>query len=1153
MYPTSARYREAVVGSHRAVVRVQALSSVQFGPAPTGGLDIPLRAGNVKLSSTSDVKGTLDVEVPGDYWDTLAPYGVELFCERGIDFGDGTRELVPLGYYRVERVEQALAPHGPVKVSGSDRIAQMKDARLVYPYAYPAGTTHRQLFDRMINGFTDGGKLISYGMYLTANVPIVWEGYNPDRAVLPAGVVEDSIYEHLAKIADAKACVLRFNRHGELVVERRDRAPGEASVYTVRPGETGNLISTSRKVDRSGVYNIVVARGSDPEAPTGYRLAYNDDETSPLRWYGPFGAIPRYYASPLLRTSDEADAAAETVLARYKGLPSGLSVITVPDPAVDPLDPITVVVGGVEQPHLSDEVTIPLMIGGNNPVEIVTRTLNTTPNPDETDPGTEPGGGTGGGGSTPPGDPDPGTPGGTPLFAAQFRDGVAFPWFTEPAGQQIVSVTNTSELTSKLAAAGPGQTLVLANGTYSPGSLTISRSGTGRDKPIVVRAATPGQAKLASGSSIRITGQWVLVKDLAKEFDDSGKTFSFEGAAKFSGFDGCLVGPTSLGAAQPSAAKSLHFYAGGDADQCFFTFCESRNKSKPGNGFLVDGNFSTFKACTHILIDHAYIHDYGTEVVNDFEAIRYGVSTMQTTQVNAAIIRCVFKNIATEPEIISLKACKIDSYGHTIENCVGVLSIRHGDDNFHRHCYVHGPATGARGTKAGGARVYGRRNDISECYFENLNGSSYESTLSIDGGDTSSPTNGHQNVDGGTFSKNLGVNCATAIVLGEHYSTAPKNITVKDNDFANCGGTAVRTVKAPTGTNDITNNQHFASVAAAGLTGPTGGAYRKTGRGPRLVRLSSADVGPGGNRADGTGASIGGSGGATTPPPTGGGGTTPPPGGTATSPGALLKIGPTPGYTFANIGVGFAAGDVPAGNPEGAPSGSGSPAEHIDYGMDRIAAGLVLPGYFEMSTDGKRVRATVTGRGGTTSSRTKYDRVEFRELNADGSKAAWNPTTSRGHVFYVFCRQRVLRMPPEKPELVLAQGHDASDDTIMIRMRNKTTVEAKLGDEILGNLTTSLVFGTDYDMMIKVTEQSGGKNRVEWFWGPAGNLGSAKFTRNDAGLGSGQYFKSLNYGQSRVVGFGEGALEDPDDAPLFITEMSKLVFWRTGYPEPLGL
>ena len=401
-WATSARYREVIGGSHRAVVRARLLTTVQFVADPTGGVDLPLLDGDVRLSSTSDVKGSLDITVPGDYWEEVQPYGAEIFVERGVDFGDGTREYVPLGYYRIDDVAQDQAPWGPVRITARDRVAHLIDSRLIYPWQYPAGTTHRQLFDKLINDnpSSEGTSAGGLGMYITADVPIVFEGYNPDLALLPAGVVEDSTYEYLAKIADGRGCVLRADRIGRLCVTPRDRPPGTPPVYRVEPGRIGNLIKASRRVSRKGVYNMVVARGSDPAYPS-VGLAYNTDAASPLRWYGPFGTITRYYSSPLLKTDAAADAAAETILARHKGLPTGTAVATVPDPSIDPLDPVTVVVGPTVEEHLVDEVTIPLV--GDAPVQIDTRTLNAVPD----DPGT-------GAGEVPGENPDPGGDPGTP-------------------------------------------------------------------------------------------------------------------------------------------------------------------------------------------------------------------------------------------------------------------------------------------------------------------------------------------------------------------------------------------------------------------------------------------------------------------------------------------------------------------------------------------------------------------------------------------------------------------------------------------------------------------------------------------------------------------------------------------------------------------
>jgi Alginate lyase/Domain of unknown function (DUF5047)/Glycosyl hydrolases family 16 len=380
MYPVSARFLDAITGSHRAVVKATAVINRQFAAVPTGGLDLPVLSGDVRLAALADVNGTLDLSVPGDYWAEVQPYGVEIHVARGVDFGDGTSELVPLGYYRVDDVEQDSAPYGPLRISGSDRSAQLQQNRVLSPYQVPAGTSHRAIFERLVNGRpgpTGAASQAGFGlgMFGAVPVPIVWAAYDPDRAVVGSGlVVQDSTYDFLAKLADGQECVLRFDEIGQLRVEARNPDPDAMAQYTIEIGRTGTLIRASRKVTRDGVYNIVSAYGSDPAFPTGYSQAYNADPASPLYWKGPFGAAPRFYASPVLKTADAAAEAAATILGRSTGLPASHSLLAVPNPAVRPLDVLAARVGPQVQRFVLDTASIPL--AGGSPVEIGTRTAN---------------------------------------------------------------------------------------------------------------------------------------------------------------------------------------------------------------------------------------------------------------------------------------------------------------------------------------------------------------------------------------------------------------------------------------------------------------------------------------------------------------------------------------------------------------------------------------------------------------------------------------------------------------------------------------------------------------------------------------------------------------------------------------------------------
>jgi hypothetical protein len=252
-----------------------------------------------------------------------------------------------------------------------------------------------------------------------------------------------------------------------------------------------------------------------------------------------------------------------------------------------------------------------------------------------------------------------------------------------------------------------------------------------------------------------------------------------------------------------------------------------------------------------------------------------------------------------------------------------------------------------------------------------------------------------------------------------------------------------------------------------------------------------------------------------TAPATGGTGSTGGTAATAGNPSQLLKIGKQTGWSKFNLGVGY----------------SGS--SHKDSDLTAIQNGLVIPGYFEMTADKQRVKMSSHLDGGRTSSNTKYPRTEFRELGLDGSsKASWNAGSGTHRLF---CRGRVTRMPPNKPQLCLAQTHDADDDTGMIYVNSKTQVIVKHRGENIGTLTNDFKFGVDYDYGFELVN-----GQMKYFWG---NFTTPRFTRSVSG--SGWYFKAGAYGQSN------SSTDKTSDGP-FIVEMSRCMAWHSGYPNPVG-
>lgn len=1113
MYQTSERYKEAILGSHKPIVRVRAMSDIQFGANPVGGLVMPINSGSVKMSATADIKSTLDMTVSGEFWSSLRPTGVEIFAERGIDYGDGTQEYIPLGYFRVQASSQDDVPDGLVKVAAYDRNKRLQEHRVAYPLTYESGVTHRVLFNRLINGYSvapaDGSAdaavvaVVANPMYYGKTVPITWRDYDPDTAQLPGGVVDDFIYDFLGKVVDARGCVLRFNRLGQLVVESRDRPPAEPSVYTIHPGELGNLVKVSRRVTRDASYSIVVTRGSDPAYPTGFSYYVNNYTDSQTNYQGPFEATIRKYASPLLRTYEQARLAGLSLIKRYaQGLPSGISVVILPDASLDPLDAITIMTSPPSE-ELADEITIPLVI--QEPVTVSTRTKHEVT--DDAPPPADPGGA--------------GSPGGVSIYPAVFRDWRPHPNLVQPAsGMTVVPVADSSDLATKLANATAGQVLTLAAGTYS-GQFSVSAKGTA-SQPVVIRGSA--SVALAAGSTFTAdNAEYVLITDIIAPYDQAGDTFVVKRACKFVRITKCVIGPASPGSFSSSPGNWIRITD--QSADCAIDFCELRNKRRPGNGIAIDGDTSVagyMGGCKHILVAHNDIHDFASEVTNGYEAVRFGDSGVSRTDSSSALIRNVFTNIACEPEVISAKMSRIDIYGNSIINCVGSVVYRHGTIGFMGHNYIRGPATGSLGTKTGGFRAYDLEQKIEENYVESANGSGYQGAVVIDGGDSGTPAiNGHWPVKRMSAVKNVIVNCGTGILVGPNYTVPPDSIVVQGNVVAGVSSqsTAIKTIKAPTGSNVLSPNTYGADPAAAGLAKDVDGIWRMDGAGPRLTYLKRSNVGPAGDQTDGTGRSIGGAPGGA-----------PPPGGVpATSVAKLLKMGKQSGFGKFNLGVGFD------------PNTNGG--VHKDYTLAELENNSFSPsivGYCELTPDGLQAKLSGHLDGGRTSTNTKYPRVEFRELELDGvTKKSFDPNKGEHWLFGDFT---VDRMPPNKPQLVVGQSHDAADDTAMIYFNNKTTVYAKLGNTVVGTLTNSFAFGARHQYKLRIVGD-GSKCYVEYYWD---DMTTPKFTTASATRSTGWYLKGGCYCQSNTT------YDVVSDGP-FIVRFWKLTSWHTGYPTALGV
>ncbi|HEY0638720.1 MAG TPA: DUF5047 domain-containing protein [Pseudonocardiaceae bacterium] len=372
MRQVSAAFLDALRGAHTAVTRATVVTTWQTGTTPAG-TRVDVDSGDVRLAADAAIRGTLDLTVLGTWpgpaeragW-LLAPYGNEIYVERGVDFGNGTVEWVGQGYYRIDSAEQATVlrtghEQAAVRLAGSDRMAGIIDARLLAPQQFPATATYGQVVAQLVGEvypsavvqFDDGLGSVQLGRQV---------------------VCEQDRYAFLRDLVDARGKVFHFNHLGVPVV----RTPPAATspVWTVDTGEGGVLIALARQISREGVRNGVVATGQAADTTAPARgVAVDDNPASPTRWGGRFGKVPRFYSSPLILTDDQARTAAAAILARTLGLPYSVNLTAVPNVALEPLDPVRVVTPLGDEVHVIRELVVPLSPA--QPMTATTRQVTT--------------------------------------------------------------------------------------------------------------------------------------------------------------------------------------------------------------------------------------------------------------------------------------------------------------------------------------------------------------------------------------------------------------------------------------------------------------------------------------------------------------------------------------------------------------------------------------------------------------------------------------------------------------------------------------------------------------------------------------------------------------------------------------------------------
>lgn len=336
-------------GSHTARFAAIAPTSWQTGTDPLGQT-VRVTGGSIKFDATADVWASGSVTVvepwPGPTNELITVFGGELFLARGVETGSGGTLWSPMGYFRVTTNGQEDAAKGPIAVTLDDRMATLIESELITPRVFEPGTTVQAMVENLV-----------LDVY-----PLAVIEYDSGSGATVLGrqiTVEENRYDGLSDLADSLGQFVYFDERG--VLRFADIPDTTEPVWTIRAGRRGSQVRPRRSLTRVGVHNAVAVYGEGmDDTPPVYAVAYDAGPTSPTRWGGPFGMIPRRFASPFITTWSGARSAAAAMLQRSLGAPYSVSVSIVPNPALRPYMPIRIIYDdGTRETHVIDAFELP--------------------------------------------------------------------------------------------------------------------------------------------------------------------------------------------------------------------------------------------------------------------------------------------------------------------------------------------------------------------------------------------------------------------------------------------------------------------------------------------------------------------------------------------------------------------------------------------------------------------------------------------------------------------------------------------------------------------------------------------------------------------------------------------------------------------------
>lgn len=339
-----------------------------------------------------------------------------------------------------------------------------------------------------------------------------------------------------------------------------------------------------------------------------------------------------------------------------------------------------------------------------------------------------------------------------------------------------IKVSNSAELNEAISKVKPGDKIVMSNGIWKDTEINFNAVGVSKDS-IFLEAETAGKVILSGNSSLKLSGEYLVVKGLWFKNGHSKFVISFmskEKAAKNSRVTNCAITDYN----PETKAESNHWVElWGKNNRFDHNYVAGKNNDGCTLVVWLKGEESHQN---YHRIDHNYFGERPPLGANGGETIRIGTSHNSMFQSNTIVEWNKFEKCNGETEIVSNKSCNNIFRNNLFLESQGSMVFRHGNN-----CLVENNVfLGNNQPYTGGVRIINEGHTVKNNYFYGLTGEDFRGSLVVMNGVPNSPLNRYNQVKDAKVTNNIFYNCS-AFQLGagkdEERTLPPITSVIADN------------------------------------------------------------------------------------------------------------------------------------------------------------------------------------------------------------------------------------------------------------------------------------------------------------------------------------------------------------------------------------